>query len=111
MLDQLLQLELGELHKAVDFVLWSVEVLNAKCVDCNDLDATLVAYFEDLRTIMRQSKAAQHLNSDNYMLRAYPCHRLKPQVVALNCLDLVGSRISPVSVHHESNMLRDRSLL
>ena len=47
---QLLQLNLGELHEAFDFVLGAVEVFDAKRVDCDNLDAALVAYFHDLYT-------------------------------------------------------------
>lgn len=41
---------------------------------------------------------------------AHPCHGLKPEVVALDGLDLVAPRISPISVHHEGDMSRDWAL-
>jgi len=41
---------------------------------------------------------------------AHPCHGLKPEIVALDGLDLVTSRISPVPVHHEGDMSRNWAL-
>jgi len=41
---------------------------------------------------------------------AHPCHGLKPEVVTLDGLDLVTSRISPVPVHHEGDMSRNWAL-
>jgi hypothetical protein len=43
MLYELLQLDFGELHKPVDLVLGAVEVLETEGVDCDDLNAALVA--------------------------------------------------------------------
>lgn len=45
---QLLQLDLGQLHKPLDFVLGPVVVLDAEGVDGDDLDAAPIADFHDL---------------------------------------------------------------
>lgn len=47
-LDNLLQLHLGQLHEAVDLVLRPLKVFYAKSIDRNDLDARFVAKFEHL---------------------------------------------------------------
>jgi len=55
----LLQLDLGHGHEGIDFMLGALEVLYAECVDGDDLDASLVADFEDLRW------SARLKNTDN----------------------------------------------
>ena len=45
MLNQLLQLELRQLHEAIDFVFGPIVVLDAESIDSYDLDAALVADF------------------------------------------------------------------
>jgi hypothetical protein len=45
---QLPELELRQFHESVYFVLRALEVLDTKCIDGNDLDAGLVADFQDL---------------------------------------------------------------
>lgn len=45
---QLLELDLGQLHEPFDLVFGPVVVLDAECVDGNDLDAAFVADFHDL---------------------------------------------------------------
>lgn len=45
---ELLELDLGELHKPLDLMFRAVEVLNAKGVDCDNFDAASVANLHDL---------------------------------------------------------------
>lgn len=48
MFGELFQLDLCHGHERVDFMLGALEILDAKCVDGNDLDAGLVAHFKNL---------------------------------------------------------------
>lgn len=51
MLGDLLKLDLGHGHERIDLVLGALEVLNAKGIDSNHLDARLVADLEYLREV------------------------------------------------------------
>lgn len=86
MLNELLELHLGQLHQAVDLILGPVEVFQTKSIDGDHLDTTLVANLQN------------------------PGQSLEAEVMAFYCLDLVTSGISSVAVHFESDMAWDRSL-
>lgn len=73
MLHDLLEFELGELHQAVDFILWSIEVFDAESIHRDDFDAALVADFQDLEA------QTQLLDTQG------TCHDVRPG--GLNCLD------------------------
>jgi len=48
MIHKLLKLGLGHVHKALYLSFWSIKVLQAEGIDCDNLDSTLVADFQDL---------------------------------------------------------------
>ena len=50
---QLLQLDLGQLHEALNLVLGAVVVLNAEGIDRDSFHAAFVAYLEHLRESRR----------------------------------------------------------
>jgi hypothetical protein len=55
MLGQLLQLHLRHGHERINFMLRALEVLYAECVDGDNLDASLVADFEDLEALLEHN--------------------------------------------------------
>lgn len=50
MVDKLLELALCQIHETLNFCFWSVKVLQTEGINCDNLDPTLVANFQDLGT-------------------------------------------------------------
>jgi len=48
MLRHLRQLHLGHIHECIDLEPGPLEIFDAECVNCDDLNATLIADFQDL---------------------------------------------------------------
>lgn len=104
MLSELFELDLRHRHERIYFVLGAIEVLNAKRIDGNYFDTSLVADLQDLMvTLAEGGKDVGRL--------PYPRQRLETQVVPFYRLNVVVARKPPVAVHDKRDMLRDRSLL
>lgn len=86
MLTQLLQLDLRNLHERVHLVQRPLKVLDAKRVDRDDPDPTLIAHLEDFG------------------------ERLEAHVVAFDGLDVGEAREATVAVHDEGDVARDGAL-
>ena len=101
---KLLEFRFGEFHKALDLVFGPVEVFDAEGIYGDYLDATLVANLHDLHYPLVLVVAT---NLDDI----YPSERFKSTVVAFYRLHSVVSGVTPVAVHLERDMHRDRTLL
>lgn len=86
MLTQLIQLQLRHLHQPAHLLPTPLEIIHAKRIDRDHLDAGLVADLEDLG------------------------EGLEAQVVAFDSLDAVRFGEASVAVHDEGDVLRDWAL-
>ena len=101
MLRKLEQLDLGHVHKRINFVFRPLEILNTEGIYGDDLDASLVAHVQYL-----QKSTVSRLVHGFFELSTHPRYSLKAQVVPFNRLDLVFSCKSSVSVHDKGDVSR-----